>query len=175
MSTQQGIVASLHHVNSTRVKGMADLLFGLLIGVFWIWGNLVQIQTSEAWILGQTAALSASPNLQIFLQIGQVFSGGLGFKTFISYTYGWMVQIILLSLSIGAEIHFGGKVRRGLYVGFGLFFVVLNALADINTGNVLGDWQAWAFAGVCLMASFGFGLVAIGLILTGIKRLIFGK
>ncbi|MGH2478493.1 MAG: hypothetical protein ACRDHW_02410 [Ktedonobacteraceae bacterium] len=152
--------------------GVAFILFGLLVGYFWLWGNAIQIQTSEAWIIGSKDGLSIAPRLDIFFQLTKFGSGSLTPRESIAYTWGWLNQIILFAFSIGIEFHIGGKARVTAWRWASGLFIVLNSLADLSYGNAFGGaWQPWVFAGVCFMASFFFGVVAIGLIVEGFKRI----
>jgi len=168
--------------NSTNTKGSEHhflwgvvlIAAGLLVGYFWLWGNAVQIQTSEAWIVGKAIQVTLSPHLDIFLQVTQFWSGNLTYTEMIAYTWGWLSQIILLAFSIGIEFHIGGRGRARAWKWCSILFIVLNSLADLNYGNAFGgSWQPWLFAAACFMASFFFGLAGIGLIVEGVKR-IFG-
>lgn len=155
--------------------GIAYVFAGVLVGFFWLWGNAVQIQTSEAWILGAHNAVSLSPRIDIFLQVTQLWSGHLTLHQFIAYTWGWLNQVILLAFSLGIEFHHvSGKHRADAWKWGSALFIILNSLADLSYGSSFGGmWQPWVFAGVCFMASFFFGLLAIGAIVKGIKY-IFG-
>lgn len=159
----------------TLILGGFYILLGTLIGFFWLWGNAVQIQTSEAWIIGIHSGLTLSPRLDIFLQLGQIWSGNLTLGQGIAYTWGWLNQIILLVFSIGIEKSILEHRQVTWLKWMCLLFIVLNSLADLNYGNAFGEgWQPWAFAGICFMASFFFGLVAIGLIAHGVKLILHG-
>lgn len=149
--------------------GIACLLAGLLIGYFWLWGNAVQIQTSEAWILG-SRDVTLSPRLDLFLQVTQFWGGHLGVRTMIAYTWGWLNQVILLGFSLGIELHIGGRSRAQIFKWGSIIFIVLNSLADLNYGDVFGGtWQPWAFAGLTFMGSFFFGLLAISCFVAAYK------
>ena len=153
--------------------GVVLIAVGLLIGYFWLWGNAVQIQTSEAWIIGSPTNVNLSPHLDIFLQVTQFWGGHLNYREMIAYTWGWLSQIILLAFSIGIEFHIGGRGRARAWKWCSIFFIVLNSLADLNYGGAFGGtWQPWLFAAACFMASFFFGLAGIGLIVEGVKRLV---
>jgi len=154
--------------------GVVLIAVGLLIGYFWLWGNAVQIQTSEAWIIGSPTNVNLSPHLDIFLQVTQFWGGHLNYREMIAYTWGWLSQIILLAFSIGIEFHhIGGKSRANAWKWCSIVFIVLNSLADLNYGGAFGgSWQPWLFAAACFMASFFFGLAGIGLIIEGIKRVL---
>jgi hypothetical protein len=161
---------------SAVTLGIIEILFGLVLGVFWLWGNLAEVQTSEALILSTSATLQFAPNLALFLQIGELFSGRLPWREFCAILYAWILQAVLLGMSIGAEVHFPTKWRRTLFVVVAGFLIGLNVIADVGSGSALGNsWQPWAFAGACLLSAAGFGLLALFLIIGGVKRIITGR
>lgn len=158
-----------HHI----LWGLALIGFGLLVGFFWLWGNAIQVQTSEGWILGQSNGLALAPHLDIFFQIRDLWGGHLTQKQFIAYTWAWINQIILLAFSIGIEFHIGGRGRVNAWKWGSVLFIILNSLADLNYGGVFGDWwQPLAFAGLTFMASFFLGVVSLALIVEGIRHLV---
>ncbi|MGH2507345.1 MAG: hypothetical protein ACRDHZ_08060 [Ktedonobacteraceae bacterium] len=163
-------VASTAAKNKHVLWGILSIAAGIVVGYVWIWGNIVQIQTSEAWIIGNIKGLSLAPNFQIYLQITQL--GQASFQQSIAIVWGWVNQIILLAFSIGIEMHLGGKARQWVWNWGCVLFITLNSLADLSYGNYFGGtWQPWAFAGICFMASFFFGLAAMSLIIKGLKQI----
>src|SRR5215475_6890589 len=49
------------------------ILGGLAVGFGWLWGNTIQIQTSEAWILQLQSGIALAPHFAILGQIAQFF------------------------------------------------------------------------------------------------------
>lgn len=150
------------------------ILGGLLVGLAWLWGNVVQIQTSEAWILHLKSGIDLIPHFAILLQIQDFWSGNLTQSQVIADTWGWGNQFIVLICSIGIEFpaHTPTAKKRAAWFGWGcLLFIILNSLADISYSALSGFWEQLAFAGMCLMMSFFFGLLAIHLIITGLSRM----
>jgi hypothetical protein len=149
------------------------ILGGLLVGSFWLWGNVVQIQTSEAWML-QIQSASLVPHFAIFMQLMDFWSGKLSQHEVIADTWGWGVQIVLLICSVGIEFPSHSEIskRRAVWFGWGcLLFILLNSLADFSYGSAYGVGQQVAFVGITLMMSFFFGLLSLHLIITGLTRM----
>lgn len=168
-STKQHAQAKDHN----GIWPLAYIAGGLLVGSFWLWGNVVQIQTSEAWMLGIQGA-SLVPHFEILQQLSSFWSGGLDQRHVISDTWGWGIQVVLLICSIGVEFpsHNEASKRRSNWFGWGcILFIVLNSLADFSYGSAYGFWEQVAFVGITLMMSFFFGLLALHLIITGLAKM----
>lgn len=169
-AAKAALVAATVAKNKHVLWGVLSIAAGLAVGYMWLWGNMIQIQTSEAWIIGNTTGLSLAPNFQIYLQLVQL--GQASFQQSIAIVWGWANQVILLAFSIGIEMHLGGKARQWLWNWGCVFFITLNSLADLSYGSYFGGtWQPWAFAGICFMASFFFGLAAMSLFIKGLKQI----
>lgn len=150
------------------------LLGGLAVGFGWLWGNTLQIQTSEAWILQLKSGIALAPHFAILGQITDFFGGTLTQSQVIADTWGWGNQFIILICSIGIEFpaHTPKAQRRAAWFGWGcLLFIILNSLADFSYSALGGFWQQLAFAGICLMMSFFFGLLSLHLMITGLSRM----
>src|SRR5712691_2869663 len=93
-----GTVDDQHHI-----WPLWYILGGLAVGFGWLWGNTVQIQTSEAWILQVKTGIDLAPHLAILLQITDFFNGNLTQSQVIADTWGWGNQFIILICSIGVE------------------------------------------------------------------------
>src|SRR5262249_10550139 len=153
------------------VKGLFLIILGLLVGYMWLWGNALQITTSEAWILG-TKNVTLSPQLSVFLQITTLFDGHHSLKETIAYGWGWLNQVLLLVFSIGIEHAIVEKKRARTFKWICACFVILNSLADLSYGTAFGGmWQPWAFAAICCFATFSLGVAAIGLMVEGFKQI----
>lgn len=153
--------------------GILLIAAGLTVGYFWIWGNAIQIQTSEAWIGGKFQGLSLAPDFSLFLQTQLAGLEHASFRMALAIFWALTNQVILFIFSIDMEMHFVvGKIRRSIWRWGGALFIIFNSLADLSCGGYFGGtWQPWAFAGLTFMASFFFGLVAIGLIIQGLKQI----
>lgn len=162
------------HEDPHNIWPLWYILGGLAVGFAWLWGNTVQIQTSEAWILHLRTGIDLAPHFVILLQIQDFWNGNLTQNQVIADTWGWGNQFIVLICSIGIEFpaHTANAKKRAAWFGWGcVLFIILNSLADINYSALSGFWEQLAFAGMCLMMSFFFGLLAIHLIITGLSRM----
>lgn len=154
------------------VKGIFMIVLGLIAGYLWLWGNALQIQTSEAWITGARNA-NLSPQLSIILQLTQLWSGHLNLREIIAYAWGWLNQILLLFCSVGVEYALVSKKRAVFFKWACACFVLLNSLADLSFGSAFGgQWQPWAFAAICCFATFSLGVAAVGLIVEGVRQIL---
>lgn len=165
-----GASSSSKHI----VKGIFLICLGILVGYLWLWGNALQLTTSELWILGipKGMQLNIAPHLTVFLQIREFWSGNLSLRQVIAYGWGWLNQVILLVMSVGVEHALVSKKRATVFKWICGLFVVLNSLADLSFGNAFGgQWQPWAFAAICCFATFSLGVAAVGLIVEGWKQI----
>lgn len=164
------VPAREHHI----VKGVFLIAVGLLVGYLWLWGNALQLTTSELWILGipKGTEISVAPHLTVFFQVRDFWSGNLTLRQVIAYGWGWLNQVILLVMSIGVEHALVSKRRSAAFKWICGGFVILNSLADLSFGNAFGGaWQPWAFAAICCFATFSLGVAAVGLLVEGWKQI----
>lgn len=118
------------------------LILGVILFIAWLAGNSMQIQTNEAWVLSHGVGV-LHPDLMIWRQIGNIWSGNMTVGTSIAFIYGWGVQLILLTCKIGIEraqsyIHkkYGSgsserslkaaSVRGGIWTTLSWFIVLLD-------------------------------------------------
>jgi hypothetical protein len=177
------------HAWST-VPPIVLLVVGVIVGGFYLWGNLTQIQTSEAWILQTHSAVSLVPRFDLFGQIKEFFTGQLTGGALVADTWGWGIQIVLLVCSIGIErpqlfIHrkynhqmqFSESVakaarrRAGIFKTVAFAMIVLDSVADFNYSSTSGVWGQFAFSAITLTMSFFFGLIAYHLIDAGLSEM----
>src|SRR5882724_6332948 len=151
------------------VPPFALLLIGTVVGFFWLWGNLTQIQTSEAWILQTQYGISLIPHFDLLLQLKNFWTGNLTQSEIIADTWGWGVQLILLVCSVGIEkpqlfIHRkynngqsfpdslarNARTRANVFKMVSLVLIALNSIADFNYSGTAGVWGQIAFALITL-------------------------
>jgi hypothetical protein len=146
------------------VPPLGLFIVGVIALLFWAWGNLVQIQTSEAFLLGG-GNISLVPNLHVLNQPFDFFHGTLSPDLMKAATWAWGLEGLLLVVSIGVEYsHIVQKHARWFNTG-AIILLVLNSIADYQYGSVqTGFWGQVAFAAMTLFMSFFMGLVGIHLI-----------
>src|SRR6266446_4322504 len=74
-------------------------LLGFVCLGMWTAGTAVQVQTSEAWIMGQQ--VNNLPTLSTFAQIVLFISGHLPANEVVPFTFAWGVQLALIIASVG--------------------------------------------------------------------------
>ncbi len=103
---------------------------------------LMQIQTTEAAMLGQRAMTSFTPNWAIFMQLKDLFSSSMSIAKAQSILVGWFIELFYLAaafnhrkaiLSVKNSHEFITKGHDMVTIGI----LVINAWTDYNYG--LGD------------------------------------
>jgi hypothetical protein len=162
-------------------------IIGAIVLFFWAWANLMQIQTSEAWMLQQQVGLSLTPHFELLGQLTAFWAGKLTPAQQIADSWGWGVQIFLLVCSIGIErpqmffhkkynanIDISASVSRSanrrasIFWALSIFLIVLNSIADFNYSGTVGFWGQVGFCIVTLGMSFYFGLLGFQMIAAGL-------
>jgi len=180
------------HAWST-VPPVVLLALGIVVLFFWLWGNLTQIQTSEAWMLhlqSGSQTFSLLPNFSLFTQISAFFTGSLSGPALIADTWGWGIQIVLLVCSIGIErpqlfitrkynktlpfsesVAKSARSRAAIFKFVAVAMIILNSVADFSYSAADGLWGQLAFSAITLTMSFFFGLIAYHLIDAAISEM----
>jgi len=160
---------STNTVQPTVVKrGSSPLVLiivgGLILAVF-VASSLLQIQTTEAYILGGSTVSLSNANWQLFLQLPAFVSGQLSGPLAEAVAVGWGMEIITLIVSVAYEVtaHAVGassdKLRRWYGTG-AVILMALNGFTDYNYGTLSSGWLGQLlFAGVTSFIVV-FGLVA---------------
>lgn len=163
---------SLNAQPHKHVWPIFKVLAGGALGYFWLWGNTVQLATSEAWF-EHLSGVSLTPHLSIIMQVVDFWNGFAAEHT-IAYTWAWGIQVLLLVFSIGIEWPINtpaGLVRARWFKYGSVVCIILNSLADFFFSSQYGFWEQLAFAGITLMMSFFFGLLGLQLVLSGLKEI----
>ncbi len=145
-STSKSAVEDHHHL-----WPFWYILGGLAVGFGWLWGNTVQIQTSEAWILQLKTGIDLAPHFAILLQVADFFNGNLTQSQVIADTWGWGNQFIILICSIGVEFpaHTPTAKRRASWFGWGCAPLYYPQLVSpiLPTVRSVGSGSSWPLPG----------------------------
>lgn len=131
-------------------------LVGICVLLFWFYVTLLQIQTSEALVLG-TGTSSLLPSFKTLLQIPEAFQGQLSPTMVKAFIWGYGVQLIFLVMVVGYDharqtIH-SSSSTLGAFFTTGMWLIVLyNFVSDFLYGMTGMGW--WGQLGYALIASF---------------------
>src|SRR5436305_14607597 len=75
------------------------VIVGLLVLAFFIAGNVMQIQSSEAWMLGEHPEMWKL-NFHIFEQWVQFFNGGFIAQQYVAFIAAWRVQVVQVATKL---------------------------------------------------------------------------
>ncbi len=159
------------HVHSSGhgVSPILVILVGAACFVFWVLASLLQIQTSEAYML-HGAVVMITPNWAILNQPFDFFTGHLPQDVAKAVLWGWGVELIYLVCIVGYEIAHESvrAANKGFAKLFGtgmLVLIVIDAVTDFSYGTLgSGFWGQVAFAGITSFIVMFFGIIGIRLI-----------
>lgn len=151
------------------------LFLGVAVLLFWLLASMLQIQTSEAFIL-QGPVVSLAPNWGILKQPWELVQGSLSIDMAKAVMWGWGIELIYLVCVIGYEVahesvkasshHLASWFRTGV-----IALISLDAYTDFNYGNLAsGFWGQLAFALIAAFIVAFFGIIGVRLIEAGIKE-----
>lgn len=163
-------------INSRRANSpLPILLVGTALVAFWILASMLQIQTSEAFIL-KGPAVSFVPNWGILRQPVDLFQGHLSTDMAKAVMWGWGIELIYLVCIVGYEIaHEGVKSsnhRLAAWFRTGVIaLIAFDAYTDFQYGTLAsGFWGQVAFALVTAFIVAFFGIVGFRLIEHGLTE-----
>ncbi len=149
------------------------MLAGLALLTFWVLASVLQIQTSEAFIL-KGAAVDLAPNWNIIRQPFDLIGGHLNTDMAKATMWGWGIELIYLVCVIGYEVahgvvkssspHLASWFRTGV-----IALVAFDAYTDFQYGQLasgFGGQLAFALVTAFIVAFFGivgFRLIEHGL------------
>ncbi len=145
------------------------ILVGLACLIFWVLASLLQIQTSEAFILNGSI-VSLAPNWAILNQPVDFFQGHLDQSTAKAVLWGWGIELIYLVCIVGYEIaHESIKSTNKRFAPWfqtGMFaLIILDGYTDFQYGTLgSGFWGQMAFAGITSFIVMFFAIIGIRLI-----------
>lgn len=136
-----------------------DLLIGLAALLLFVIAFILQIQTSEAFILnGSPVTLAA--NWGVLLQPIQLMQGNLSMNMSKAVMWGWGIEIIFLVVLVG-EITYHGPHKGWLKTG-AFILIAFNCWADYNYGSLpSGILGQIAFAAITSFIVAFFGIIGV--------------
>jgi hypothetical protein len=151
------------------------LLVGLALLVFWVLASLLQIQTSEAFIL-KGPAVTFVPNWGILKQPADLVVGHLSTDMAKAVMWGWGIELIFLVCIVGYEVaHESVKAsnhRLAAWFRTGVVaLIAFDAYTDFQYGQLASGFGGqMAFAGITAFIVAFFGLVGLRLIEHGLSE-----
>ena len=162
--------------NSRRANSPLPLLIvGLALILFWVLASVLQIQTSEAFLL-RGPAVTFVPNWGILKQPLDLVQGHLTTDMAKATMWGWGIELIYLVCIVGYEVahesvkasnrHLAGWFRTGAVA-----LIAFDAYTDLQYGSLAsGFWGQVAFAGVTAFIVAFFGVIGFRLVEHGITE-----
>src|SRR5579859_6752362 len=159
----------------TGSSPLACLLLGAVLVLFWLLASLLQIQTSEAFIL-HGPVVSFVPNWGIVHQPVDLVGGSLSPDLAKAVMWGYGIELIYLVCVVGYEVahesveasnqHLASVFRTGA-----IALIAFDAYTDFQYGSLAsGFWGQVAFALVMAFIVAFFGVVGLRLIEHGLSE-----
>lgn len=182
--------ASVSHISRLVYPPIVHIIWGIiLLGVFVI-GSLLQVQTSEAWMLNTNDPGGWIPNMNLFMQFPQFWSGQMDAHHAVAFIFAWGLQIVLVTCKIGTMRSqsqvmrkWGGTsqahpemVTNARWRGWGwdigsLLLLLFNSIVDGLYAWSLGPLQALVFTVVLFLNNFYAGTHGIQNLAGGIAEM----
>ncbi len=151
------------------------LLIGLACIIFWLLASLLQVQTSEAFLL-HGAVVTFNPNWSILRQPVDLVQGHLSADMAKAAMWGWGIELIYLVCIVGYEVaHEGVKATNRhlaeVFTTGAVALIAFDAWTDFQYGQLAsGVWGQVAFALITAFMVAFFGIVGLRLIEHGITE-----
>lgn len=163
MTEQRNGQGSLHYIASHHGNiPILRLMLGILLVSFFLLALMLQIQTSEAFLLNGPA-VSLAPNWGILRQPIDMLAGSLTANQAKAVLWGWCIELVYLVCVIG-EVSVHGKLQAWFKTG-AIVLVIFDSWADFSYGNLAsGFWGQVAFAAITAFVVAFFGTIGLNLI-----------
>ena len=138
------------------------LVLGVVLVGFFLLALLLQIQTSEAFILSGTP-VALAPNWGILSQPYDLVHGTLPITLAKAVMWGWGIELVYLVCVVG-EVTVHGRLQDWFKTG-AVVLVGFNLWTDFNYGSLpSGIGGQIAFAGITSFIVAFFGVIGLNLI-----------
>ncbi len=154
---------------------LACLLVGVALVLFWLLASLLQIQTSEAFIL-RGPIVSFVPNWGILHQPLDLVAGLLTPDLAKAVMWGYGIELIYLVCLVGYEvahesIRASNQRLASVFRTGAIALIAFDAYTDFGYGNLAsGFWGQVAFALVMAFIVAFFGVIGLRLIEHGLTE-----
>lgn len=144
------------------------LVLGVVLVLLFLLALLLQIQTSEAFLLnGKAVGLAA--NWGVLRQPIDLAQGNLSMDMAKAVMWGWGIEMIYLVCVVG-EVAVHGRLHGWFKTG-AFILVAFDFWTDFQYGSLAsGIWGQIAFAGVTAFIVAFFGLIGLNLIFSSITE-----
>jgi hypothetical protein len=162
------------HVAVLLFPPWVHFIVGVILIAAWVTGNIMQIQTTQAWILH--TRLDTRPDFTIAGQVIDFFTGALDPRHVVAFIGAWGAQIILLCSKIGLErvqasmvkkygtgtsisdrVVQSAKRRALAWSLISWAIIVANSIFDWNYAAQLGFWVQAFYTAVTFVTTFYCG------------------
>ena len=175
-------MASMRHAlsnvaaNSRRMNSpIPVLIVGLALLIFWVLASMLQIQTSEAFIL-KGPVVTFVPDWGVLRQPLDLVQGHLSIDLAKAVMWGWGIELVYLVCIVGYEVahesvkasnrHLAAVFRTGVVA-----LIAFDAYTDFQYGTLAsGFWGQVAFAGVTAFIVAFFGVIGFRLVEHGLTQ-----
>jgi hypothetical protein len=160
--------SSLSYVAANRGDvPLLRLALGVLLVVFFLLALMLQIQTSEAFLLNGSTVTFA-PNWSILTQPYDLIRGTLPIEMAKAAIWGWGIELVYLVCVVG-EVAVHGR-WQGVFKTGAFILVIFNFWTDFNYGSLpSGPGGQLGFAGITAFVIAFFGAIGINLMWSAIS------
>jgi hypothetical protein len=145
---------------------LPPLVVGAALLALWLVATLLQIQTSEAFLLNGPV-VSFVPNWGILIQVPDLVQGKLTPDLAKATLWGWGIELVYLMAMVGYELAHEGVSRAnhklaGVFQTVSIAIVAFDAYMDFRYGSLAsGFWGQVGFAAMTSFIVMFFGLVGL--------------
>ncbi len=156
----RNVRGALHSVASSRGDvPILRLLLGVLLTGFFVLALMLQVQTSEAFILNGSQVNFAA-NWGILRQPIDLVQGRLSMEMAKAVMWGWGIELVYLVCVIG-EVSVHGRLQGWFRTG-AIVLVAFNFWTDLNYGTMAsGLGGQFAFAAITSFIVAFFGVIGL--------------
>jgi len=167
MARLQGAASHLAHQRGD--VPLLRLVLGVILIAFFLLALMLQIQTSEAFLLGG-APVGLAPDWGTLRQPLDLVRGLLPMDLSKAVIWGWGIELVYLVCVIG-EVSVQGRLQGWFKTG-AILLVGFNFWTDFNYGSMpSGLGGQFAFAGITSFVVAFFGVIGLNLIWSAIVEM----